>query len=149
MKYDRTKVEGVVTQLKSGLYTVSTPTGTNYTLAESVDVRYGQDLRMVGDEMMLSIDEGNHVMDSGEKGMHTLSPHLISGRLVSINFGVSQMTVMMSDGEKRFKLRPESRMLRDIDDDTSVKFAVNEAGEVIARPNIPKAVWSLYRPGLG
>ena len=39
IEYDRTKVEGVVTQLKSGLYTVRTLTGTNYTLAESVDVR--------------------------------------------------------------------------------------------------------------
>ena len=132
MKYDHTKVEGVVTRLKSGLYTVRTLTGTNYTLAESVDVRYGQNVPMVGDEMVLSIDEGNHVMDSRKKGMHTLSPNFISGRLVSINYGVSQMTVMMSDGEKRFKLRPESQMFRDIDVDTPVRFAVNEAGEVIA-----------------
>jgi hypothetical protein len=42
------------------------------------------------------------------------------------------MTVMMSDEEKRFKLWPESRMFRDIDVDTPVKFAVNEVGEVIA-----------------
>lgn len=64
--------------------------------------------------------------------MHTLSPNFMSGRLVSINYGVSQMTVMMSDGEKRFKLRPESRMFRDIAADTPVTFAVNEVGEVIA-----------------
>jgi hypothetical protein len=56
----------------------------------------------------------------------------MSGRLVSINYGVSQMTVMMSDGEKRFKLWPESRMFRDIDVDTPVTLAVNEVGEVIA-----------------
>ena len=42
MKYDCMKLEEVVTQLKSGLYTVRTPRGTNYTLAESVDVRYGR-----------------------------------------------------------------------------------------------------------
>jgi hypothetical protein len=132
MKFDRTKVEGVVTQLKSGLYTVRTPTGTNYTLAELVDVRYGQNVPMVGDEMMPFIGEGNHVMDSRKKGMHTLSPQFISGRLVSINYGVSQMTVMMSGGKKRFKLRPESRMFRDIAVDTPVTFAVNEVGEVIA-----------------
>ncbi len=42
------------------------------------------------------------------------------------------MTVMMSDGEKRFKLWPESRMFRDIDVDTPVTLAVNEVGEVIA-----------------
>ena len=132
MKYDRMKVEGVVTQLKSGLYTVRTLTGTNYTLAESVAVRYSRDVPKVGDEMILYINEGNHVMDSRKKGMYTLSPHFISGRLAFINYGVSQMTVMMSDGEKRFKLRPESRMFRDIAVDTPVTFAVNEVGEVIA-----------------
>ena len=42
------------------------------------------------------------------------------------------MTVMMSDGEKRFKLWPESRMFRNIDVDTPVTLAVNEVGEVIA-----------------
>ncbi len=110
----------MVTQLKSGLYTVRTPTGTNYTLSELVDVRFGQDVPMVGDEMMFSIDEGNHVMDARKKGMHTLSPHFMSGRLVSINYGVSQMTVMMSGGKKHFKLRSESRMFRDIDVDTPV-----------------------------
>jgi hypothetical protein len=45
---------------------------------------------MVGDEMMLSIDEGNHVMDARKKGTQTLFPHFMSRRLVFINlWGIS------------------------------------------------------------
>lgn len=132
MKFGHTKAEGVVTQLKSGLYTVRTSTNTNYTLAESVAVRYGQDVPKVGDEMILYIDEGNHVMDARKKGTQSLSPHFISGSLVSINYGVSQMTVLMSDGKKKsFKLRPASQMYTDIAVGTPVTFATNEVGEVI------------------
>ena len=40
MKTGHSKVNGVVTQRKSGLYTVKTMTGTNYTLADSVAVGY-------------------------------------------------------------------------------------------------------------
>jgi len=131
MKYDRMKVEGVVTQLKSGLYTVRTLTGTNYTLAESVAVRYSRDVPKVGDEMILYINEGNHVMDARKKGTHNLSPQFMSGRPVSINYGVSEMTVLMSEGERTFKLRPESLMFRDIAVGAPVTFAVNEVGETI------------------
>ena len=132
MKFGHAKVEGVVTQLKSGLYTVRTSAGTNYNLAESVAVRYGLDVIKVGDEMILYINEGNNVMDARKKGTHNLSPHFMSGSLISINYGVSQMTVLMSDGKKKsFKLRPASRMFTDIAVGTPVTFATNEVGEVI------------------
>jgi hypothetical protein len=114
MKFGHTKVEGVVTQLKS------------------VAVRYGLDVIKVGDEMILYINEGNNVMDARKKGTHNLSPHFMSGSLISINYGVSQMTVLMSDGKKKsFKLRPASRMFTDIAVGTPVTFATNEVGEVI------------------
>jgi hypothetical protein len=78
MKYDRTKVEGVVPQLISGLYTVRTPTGTDYTLAESVDVRYGQNVPRVGDEMMLSIlMKATTSWMPGRKGRYPLSPFYV------------------------------------------------------------------------
>ena len=41
MKAGQTIVAGVVTSMKFGLYTIRTGTGTNYTLSESVEVRYG------------------------------------------------------------------------------------------------------------
>jgi hypothetical protein len=131
MKAGHTMVEGVVTQIKSGLYTIRTATGTNYTLAESDAARYGRDLPKVGDEMILWINEGNHIMDASKKGANNLSPRFMSGKLVSINYSTSQMTLSMAGGEESFKLRPESRMFRDVAVDTPVTIAMNNEGEVI------------------
>jgi hypothetical protein len=68
MKAGHKKVEGVVSEVKSGLYTVKTPTGASLTLVESAAVRYGRDLPKVGDEMTLWVNEGNMVMDVHPKG---------------------------------------------------------------------------------
>ena len=131
MKAGLTMVEGVVTQMKSGLYTVRTATGTNYTLAESGAVRYGRDVPKVGDDMILWINDGNDILDASKKGANNLSPRFMSGKLVSINYGQSQITLSMVDGEESFKLRPESRMFRDMAVSTPVTLAVNKEGEVI------------------
>ena len=130
MKTRQTMVEGVVTKMKSGLYTIRTATGTNYTLAESVEVRYGRDLPKVGDEMILWINDGNHIMDANKKGA-TLSPRFVSGNLVSIDYGRSQIVLSMNAGEETFTMRPESRMFRDMAVGTSVTIAVCKEGEVI------------------
>ena len=42
MKAGHKKVEGVVTEVKSGLYTVKTSTGATLTLTETAVVRHGQ-----------------------------------------------------------------------------------------------------------
>ena len=131
MKARQTMVEGVVTQMKSGLYTVKTATGTNYTLAESGAVRYGREVPRVGDEMILWINEGNDILDASKKGTNNLSPHFMSGKLVSINYGRSQITLSMAGAEESFQLRPESRMFRELAVGTPVTIAVNKEGEVI------------------
>lgn len=69
MRFGHQKVEGIVTDSRSGLCSVKTSTGTNYTLAESVVVRYGREVPKVGDEMILLINEGNHIMDARKKGV--------------------------------------------------------------------------------
>ena len=61
--------------------------------------------------MILWINVGNHIMDANKKGAN-LSPRFVSGKLVSVNYSTSQMTLSMVDGEESFKLRPESRMFR-------------------------------------
>jgi hypothetical protein len=131
MKAGHKKVEGVVSEVKSGLYTVKTPTGTTYALTESAAVRHGHGVPKVGDEMILWVNEGNMVMNANLKGMSDKAPQFISGTLASIDYGQSQMTLSMPGGEKSFKLKPESRMFRDIASGTQVTIEVNEAGEVI------------------
>ena len=131
MKAGHKKVEGVVSEVKSGLYTVKTPTGATYALTESAAVRHGHGVPKVGDEMTLWVNEGNMVMNANLKGMSDKAPRFISGTLSSIDNGHSQMTLSTSGGEKNFKLKPESRMFRDIAAGTQVTIEVNEAGEVI------------------
>lgn len=53
MKAGHKKVEGVVSEVKSGLYTVKTSAGSPYTLADSASVRHGHGVPKVRDEMTL------------------------------------------------------------------------------------------------
>ena len=131
MKAGHQKVQGVVSEVKSGLYTVKTSTGATYTLAESAAVRRGRGVPKVGDEMTLWVNEGNMVMNANLKGGFDKAPQFITGTLASIDSGQSQLTLSTSGGEKNYKLKPESRMFRDIAAGTQVTIEVNEAGEVI------------------
>lgn len=82
--------------------------------------------------MIRWINEGNHLMDARKKRAHRLSPQYTSKRLVSINYGTSQMTLAMSDDDKKnFQLRPDNLMFRGIAVGTSITISVNEVGEVI------------------
>lgn len=130
MKAGHKKVEGVVTDMKSGLTTVKTPTGT-LTLSENAAIRHGHDAYKVGDEVTLWVNEGNMVMDAHPKGQLSKAHRFISGTLASIDNGKSKMTLSTSGGEKNFNLKPESRMFRDIAVGTPVTVEVNESGEVI------------------
>ena len=131
MKAGHKKVEGVVSDVKSGLYTVKTPTGTTYALTEAAAVRHGHGVPKVGDEMTLWVNEGNMVIDAHMKGQPVTPHRFISGTLASIDNAKSQVTLSTSEGEKNFKLKPESRMFRDIAAGTQVTIEVNESHEVI------------------
>jgi len=131
MKAGHKKVEGVVTELKSGLIIVKSSTGATLTLTEAAAFRQGKPVPKVGDEMTLWVNEGNMVMDARPKGQPGKDPHFITGTLASIDNGKSKMTLSTSGGEKDFKLRPESRMFRDIPVGTQVTIEVNDMGEVI------------------
>lgn len=131
MKAGHKKVEGVVTEVKSGLYTVKSATGATLTLTEAAAVRNGHSAPKLGDEMTLWVNEGNLVMDARLKGQPAGNPRFISGTLASIDNGKSKMTLKTSGGEKSFNLRPESRMFRDIAVGSEVTIEVNDTGEVI------------------
>ena len=131
MKAGHKKVEGVVTEVKSGLILVKSATGATLTLTEAAAFRQGRDVPKVGDEMTLWVNEGNMVMDARLKGQPGKAPRFISGTLSSIDNGKSQMTLSTSGGERGYSLRPESRMFRDIAVGTQVTIEVNDTGEVI------------------
>jgi hypothetical protein len=131
MKAGHKKVEGVVTELKSGLIIVKSSTGGTLTLTEKTADRLGKPVPKVGDEMTLWINEGNMVMAAHPKGQPGKPSRFISGTLASIDNGKSQMTLSTSNGERGYSLRPESRMFRDIAVGSEVTIEVNDTGEVI------------------
>jgi hypothetical protein len=131
MKAGHQKVEGVVTELKSGLIIVKSSTGATLTLTETAAFRQGKAVPKVGDEMTLWVNEGNMVMAAYPKGQPGKAPRFITGTLSSIDNGKSQMTLSTSGGERGYSLRPESRMFRDIAVGSEVTIEVNEMGEVI------------------
>ena len=130
IKSGHQQVDGVVIEIKSGLYTVKTSTGATLTLAEAAAARQGQSIPKMGDELTLWVNEGNMVIDVCPKGQPGGAPRFIAGTLVSIDNGKSQMTLSTPEGEKSFNLRPESRMFRDIAVGTEVTIEVNDTGEV-------------------
>ena len=131
MKAGHKKVEGVVTELKSGLIIVKSSTGASLTLTENTADRLGKPVPKVGDEMTLWVNEGNMVMAAYPKGQSGKAPHFITGTLTSIDNGKSKMTLSTSGGEKSFHLRSESRMFRNIAVGAEVTIEVNDTGEVI------------------
>ena len=131
MKAGHKKVEGVVTEVKSGLIIVKSSTGATLTLTEAAAFRQGKSVPKVGDEMTLWVNEGNMVMAAHPKGQPDKAPRFIAGTLSSIDNGKSQMTLTTSGGERGYSLRPESRMFRDIAVGSEVTIEVNEMGEVI------------------
>ena len=131
MKAGHKKVEGVVTELKSGLIIVKSSTGATLTLTEAAAVRQGKPVPKVGDEMTLWVNEGNMVMAAYPKGQPGKAPRFITGKLISIDNGKSHMTLSTSEGERDYSLRPESRMFRDIAVGSEITIEVNNTGEVI------------------
>ena len=131
MKAGHKKVEGVVTELKSGLIIVKSSTGATLTLTETAAFRQGKAVPKVGDEMTLWVNEGNMVMDARLKGQPDKGPRFITGTLASIDNGKSKRTLSTPGGEKSFNLRPESRMFRDVAVGAEVTIEMNDTGEVI------------------
>jgi hypothetical protein len=131
MKAGHQKVEGVVSEVRSGLYLVKSSTGATLTLTEAEAVREGRRAPKVGDEMTLWVNEGNMVMEAHLKGHPGKAPRFITGILAAIDNGAARMTLATSKGEKTYHLRPESRMFTDITVGTEVTIEVNDRGEVI------------------
>ena len=131
MKAGHQKIEGVVTELKSGLIIVKSSTGATLTLTEGAAFRQGKPVPKIGDEMTLWVNEGNMVIAAHPKGQPGKASRFITGTLSSIDNGKSQLTLSTSEGERGYSLRPESRMFRDIAVGTQVTIQVNDSGEVI------------------
>lgn len=129
LKAGHKKVEGVVSEIKSGLYTVKTPTG-SYTLSENASTRHGHAPK-VGDEMTLWVNEANMVIDAHPKDEVAKAHRFVSGKLTSLDNVKSEIKLATADGETSFKIKPETRTFVDLAEGTPVTIELNEKGEVI------------------
>lgn len=130
LKAGHKKVEGVVSDIKSGIYTVKTETG-SYTLSEAAAGRHGHGGAKVGDEMVLWVNENNMVIDAHPKGQAAKTHRSISGKLVNMDNIKSEIQLSTSQGETTLKVKPETRGFADIPKGSPVTVEVNEQGEVI------------------
>lgn len=131
MKAGHQKVEGEVTDVKSGLITVKTPTGATLTLSEKAAIRHGHGAYKVGDKLTLWVNESNMVIDAHPKGQAGKPHRFVSGTVLSLDQGKSQIKLSTSMGNKSYKLKPESRTFTDIAVGSAVTMELNEQGEVI------------------
>lgn len=121
----RIKLEGVVTDIKSGLVFVQTSVG-RYSLTTKTaphDVT-------VGDTLMLSVSSNNVAVDhhaKGKEGVH----RLITGKLTSASRDLKEITLTTPEGERTFSVQHGETKLSGMKGGTLITIELNEAGDVI------------------
>ena len=130
LKAGHQKVKGVVTDIKSGIYTVKTPSS-SYEISENAAILHGHGAVKVGDEMILWINENNMVIDAHPKEQTARAHRFISGKLADLDYEKSELKLSTPQGETAFKIKPETRGFEDIPKGTPVTIELNENGQVI------------------
>lgn len=121
----RIKLEGVVTDIKSGLVFLQT-SGGRYSLTTktaSHDVK-------VGDKLTLWVSSDNVVVDhhaKGKEGVH----RLITGKLTYASEDMKEIQLMTPEGERTFSVQHGETKLSGMKEGTPITIELNEAGHVI------------------
>ncbi|MHC9064939.1 hypothetical protein ACYX34_19930 [Nitrospira sp. CMX1] len=121
----RIKLEGVVTDIKSGLVFVQTSVGRYSLTAKTAphDVT-------VGDTLTLWVSSNNVAVDhhaKGKEGVH----RLITGKLTSASRDLKEITLTTPEGERTFSVQHGETKLSGMKEGTSITIELNEAGDVI------------------
>ena len=123
------QVTGVVTANKNGILTVKTPTG-KFTLTENGSRRHGHHVPVVGEEMVMTLNENNAIIDAHPKG-DTESHAFYTGKLVYMGKMTKEVKILTPDGEKVFPIERLEIKTKPIEEGTMVIVEVNEGGTVI------------------
>ena len=122
----RMKVNGVVSKVESGLTTVKTSWG-SMTIASST----GPQKLEVGEEVEMTVNEGNIVIDVHRKGEPAHGHRYITGNLVYVGKMKREINLWTPEGEKVFPLERLEVKAGGIEEGASVTVELNEAGAVI------------------
>jgi hypothetical protein len=124
------KVNAVVTGEKSGLLTVKTQDGSSLSLNPNASRRHGHEVPKVGDEVTITLDENNQVIEvhpKGEGGKH----RFVTGKLVHVGKMKKEIKIQTPEGEKVFPIERLEIKTGGIEEGTMVTAEVNEGGTII------------------
>ena len=122
-------VSGVVKDVKSDVYTVTTPTGM-LTLNQNAADRHGHGVPKVGDELTLLVDENNAVIDAhpkGKEGKH----EFVTGKLIRLDRMDKRVRLSTPQGEKTFPLERLELKAKGLEEGALITVELNEAGTAI------------------
>jgi hypothetical protein len=122
-------VSGVVKEIKSDIYTVTTPTGM-LTLNQNTAERHGHGVPKVGDELTLLVDENNAVIDAhpkGREGKH----QFVTGKLIRLDPMDRRVKLSTPQGEKIFPIERLELKTKGLEEGTPIMVELNEVGTAI------------------
>jgi hypothetical protein len=120
------KVSGEVTAIQSGLITVKTTWGqmrvTSSTAPKNLEV---------GEEVVMTVNENNAVIDVHRKGDPSHSHRFVTGKLAYASTDRKEIKLWTPEGEKSFDVQTGRSQLSGIAEGSPVTIELNEAGKVI------------------
>jgi hypothetical protein len=122
-------VSGIVKDVKSDVYTVTTPTGI-LTLNQNAADRHGHGVPKVGDELTLLVDENNAVIDThpkGREGKH----EFITGKLIRLDPMDRRLKLSTPQGEKIFPIERLEIKTKGLEEGAPITVELNEVGTAI------------------
>lgn len=123
-------INGVVLSERSGLLTVKTETGTQVSIAASASGRHGHRIPKVGEDVTLTMDENNTVIDvhpKGEEGQH----RFVTGKLKYVGKMKPEIKLETAEGDRTFPLGRQEIKTGTLEEGSLVTAELNEAGTVI------------------
>ena len=123
--YSHMKVDGEVTEIKSGLIFVKTPVA-RYTIAANTAPPDAK----VGDKVTLWVNQDNLVVDHHRKGVEGVH-RFITGKLTYVGRTKKEIKLWTPKGEKVFPLERLEVKAGGIEEGALVTVELNESGTVI------------------
>ncbi|MDQ6732957.1 MAG: hypothetical protein M3Z35_02400, partial [Nitrospirota bacterium] len=123
--FSQMKVDGEVTEIKSGMIFVKTPMA-RYTISANTAPADAK----VGDKVTLWVNENNIVVDHHRQGTKAIH-RFVTGKLVYVGLMKKQIKLWTPEGEKEFPLERLDVKTGGIEEGALVTAELNEAGTVI------------------
>ena len=123
-------IHGVVIAEKSGLLTVKIPDGSTMAVTTKASERHGHAVPKVGEEVTLTLNENNNVIDmhtKGAEGAHSF----VTGKLVYVGKMKPEIKLQTPQVDRTFPLFRQDIKTGGIEEGALVTAELNEAGAVI------------------